>query len=197
MIRRAKLSIVTFKYLWRVGLLWLLCALQLDCLWPSDGATRSPWAADRGALSDLHVRSSTVEVPADGTQEYTEQSQGGRGWGEFRALQMAPSVRPCLWDTIKTHPENRKVGFFSHLNFLWIYMYIYLNVMAVRMKTLLQPTLWEKKENQIQVGRWIRASPSNSKTSVCRRWKEMEALLAHISYSNPTCKRVQTWLERS
>lgn len=32
MIRRARLSIITLKYLWRVGLLWFLCTLQLDCL---------------------------------------------------------------------------------------------------------------------------------------------------------------------
>ena len=168
MIRRAKLDMVTFKYLWRFGLLWFLCTLQLDCLWPGVGATRSLWAADWGALSDLHVQSSTAEVPVDGTQEYTEQSRGGQGWGRlpYKWLLLCGTMNPSQ------NMSRKQKGRFHF---------------TLKIFVELISWLWEwrhycsqhsGKKREIQVGAWIRTSPSNFKTSVFRRWKQMETLLS-------------------
>jgi len=67
---------------------------------------------------------------------------------------------------------------------------------AVRMKTLLQPTQWEKKRNS---GGSMNQDISIKFQDFCVQEMETDGNPTKHTFptTNATCKRVQTWLEKS
>lgn len=151
MVRRAKLSMIAFKHLWRFGLLWFI-HFQLDCLWPGDGVPRLTvghnMSVRKGStVQTLRDCSGLVWSPRTRSPRWRCQQMAlGNTQSSPRVAEAGEKLVPCKWvplcstfyKLLLKHIQKTEKQVSFHTAFFYREREIF-NFKAVRIKTLLQP----------------------------------------------------------